>query len=86
MEGNGSLYRVTPLAASTTPLIIGEVAGRTAEPVAWTNIPRAGKSRVFYTSLGHPADSGTGCSASYCSWPVLGLDIARPAAGLESGS
>jgi len=56
MEGNGSLYRVTPLAASTTPLIIGEVAGRPAEPVAWTNIPRAGKSRVFYTSLGHPAD------------------------------
>ncbi len=56
MEGNGSLYRVTPLAASTTPLIIGEIAGRPAEPVAWTNTPRAGKSRVFYTSLGHSAD------------------------------
>jgi type 1 glutamine amidotransferase/nicotinamidase-related amidase len=56
MEGNGSLYRVTPLEASTTPLIIGAVPGHPPEPVAWTNIPRAGKSRIFYTSLGHPDD------------------------------
>ncbi len=56
IQGNGSLYRVTPLAASTTPLITGEIPGHPAEPVAWTNTPRAGKPRVFYTSLGHPED------------------------------
>jgi type 1 glutamine amidotransferase len=56
MEGNGSLYRVAPLEASTTPLIIGTVPGCAPEPVAWTNTPRVGKSRVFYTSLGHPDD------------------------------
>ena len=56
IEGNGSLYRVTPLEVSTTPLIIGEIPGRPPEPVAWTNTPRVGKSHVFYTSLGHPDD------------------------------
>jgi len=56
MEGNGSLYRVAPLEASTTPLIIGTIPGHPPEPVAWTNKPRMGKSRVFYTSLGHPDD------------------------------
>jgi nicotinamidase-related amidase/type 1 glutamine amidotransferase len=55
-EGNGSLYRVSPLEASTTPLIIGTIPGFAPEPVAWTNTPRMGKSRVFYTSLGHPDD------------------------------
>jgi len=56
MEGNGSLYRVMPLEASTTPLIIGTIPGHTPEPVAWTNTPRVGRSRIFYTSLGHPDD------------------------------
>ncbi len=56
MEGNGSLYRVTPLEASTTPLLIGRIPGHQPEPVAWTNTPRVGRSRVFYTSLGHPDD------------------------------
>jgi nicotinamidase-related amidase/type 1 glutamine amidotransferase len=54
MVGNGSLYRVSPLAAGTTPLLMGAIPGKPAEPVAWTNL--CGKSRVFYTSLGHPAD------------------------------
>jgi type 1 glutamine amidotransferase len=54
--GNGSLYRVVPLAGSTTPLLTGTVPGRDPEPVAWTNIPNAGRSRVFYTSLGHVQD------------------------------
>ena len=54
--GSGSLYRVTPLAASTTPLIIGSIPTQSPEPVAWTNSPRAGHPRVFYTSLGHPED------------------------------
>ena len=54
--GNGSLYRVTPLAGSTTPLLIGSISGQEPEPVAWTNSPRNGQSRVFYTSFGHPDD------------------------------
>jgi len=56
LTGNGSLYKVTPLVTSTTPLLIGSIPGKEAEPVAWTNVPRVGHSRVFYTSLGHPAD------------------------------
>jgi nicotinamidase-related amidase/type 1 glutamine amidotransferase len=56
LAGNGSLYRAAPLEASTTPLVIGTVPGKDPEPVAWTNRPRAGGGRVFYTSLGHPDD------------------------------
>jgi hypothetical protein len=52
--GNGSLYRTSPLAAGATPLLMGSVPGKPAEPVAWTNL--CGKSRVFYTSLGHSDD------------------------------
>ena len=58
LAGNGSLYRVTPLAGSTTPLLIGSISGQEPEPVAWTNSPRNGQSRVFYTSFGHPDDFG----------------------------
>jgi len=54
-SGNGSLYRVSPLAKSTTPLLIGSIPGHPDEPVAWTNTS-AGGGRVFYTSLGHPKD------------------------------
>ncbi len=49
---DGSLYRVSPLAASAKPLLIGTVPDKDPEPVAWTN--RYGESRVFFTSLGHP--------------------------------
>ncbi len=56
LVGNGSLYKTLPLAASTTPLLLGSVPHQPAEALAWTNVPRAGRSRVFYTSLGHPAD------------------------------
>ena len=52
--GHGSLYRTSPLAKSARPLLMGTIAGKAPEPVAWTN--QAGKSRVFYTSLGHPKD------------------------------
>jgi nicotinamidase-related amidase len=53
--GNGSLYRVRPLASSATPLLIGSIPGKPDEPVAWTfQRPDGGKS--FYTSLGHPDD------------------------------
>ncbi len=53
---NGSLYRVTPLAGSTTPLVMGSIPAQSPEPVAWTNSSRAGQAPVFYTSLGHPDD------------------------------
>ena len=53
---NGSLYRVTPLAGSTTPIVIGSISGQDPQPLAWTNSTRTGQSRVFYTSLGHPDD------------------------------
>jgi type 1 glutamine amidotransferase/nicotinamidase-related amidase len=51
---NGSLYEVRPLGKRTRQLLIGTIPGAEPEPVAWTN--RYGKSRVFYTSLGHPED------------------------------
>jgi type 1 glutamine amidotransferase len=50
----GSLYKTSPLAESTTLLLIGAIPGQEPEPVAWTN--RRGSARFFYTSLGHPAD------------------------------
>jgi type 1 glutamine amidotransferase/nicotinamidase-related amidase len=51
---DGSLYKVSPLADSTKQLLIGTIPDRQPEPVAWTN--HYGKSRVFFTSLGHPDD------------------------------
>jgi type 1 glutamine amidotransferase len=51
---NGSLYEVSPLTESTKPLLIGTIPDHEPEPVAWTNTYK--KSRVFYTSLGHPDD------------------------------
>jgi len=53
---NGSLYEVRPLTDSTTRLLIGTIPDKEPEPVAWTN--RYKKSRIFYTSLGHPDDFG----------------------------
>lgn len=56
LEGNGSLYKVSPLATSASPLLIGSIPDQNAEPVAWTNLPGDKKARVFYTSLGHAED------------------------------
>src|SRR5262249_12590942 len=55
LVGNGSLYRVRPLAASATPLLIGSIPGKPDEPVAWIN-QRADGGKSFYTSLGHADD------------------------------
>jgi nicotinamidase-related amidase/type 1 glutamine amidotransferase len=55
LRGNGSLYKVSPLTKSTTPLLIGSIPDKPAEPVLWTNVTEAG-GRVVYTSLGHPDD------------------------------
>jgi rhodanese-related sulfurtransferase/type 1 glutamine amidotransferase len=51
----GSLYKTSPLAAGTELLLMGGIAtGAQPEPMAWTH--RYGQSRVFYSSLGDPAD------------------------------
>jgi type 1 glutamine amidotransferase len=55
-ETTSWLYKTSPLAATATPLMMGQVQGEGGpEPVAWTNRTADG-SRVFYTSLGHPDD------------------------------
>jgi nicotinamidase-related amidase/type 1 glutamine amidotransferase len=55
LVGNGSLYRVSPLAASAKPILIGSIPGKPAEPVAWT-YTRVDGGKSFYTSVGHPDD------------------------------
>jgi len=50
----GSLYKTSPLAAGTQTLLMGTIPGQPSEPVAWIN--GSSRSRVFYTSLGHPGD------------------------------
>jgi type 1 glutamine amidotransferase len=54
--GNGSLYKVSPLQADATPILMGAIPGQPAEPVAWTRAYGPKRARVFYTSLGHPQD------------------------------
>ncbi len=55
LVGNGSLYKVGPLAKSAKPLAIGSIPGQQREPILWTHATEAG-GRVVYTSLGHPDD------------------------------
>jgi putative heme-binding domain-containing protein len=50
----GSLYKVSPLASSCIPLLMGTIPGHAPEPVAWINAKA--RARIFYTSLGHPGD------------------------------
>lgn len=56
--GSQSLYKVLPLAADATPLLIGNAKTDTSPPmpVAWTRSFGANKARIFYTSLGAPED------------------------------
>lgn len=55
--GHESLYKVLPLAADTTPLLLGTAQGQLpAQPIAWTRLYGTNKARIFYTSLGAPAD------------------------------
>lgn len=55
LVGNGSLYKVSPLRENATPLLIGQIEGAAAEPIAWTNQTKFG-GKAFYTSLGHVDD------------------------------
>lgn len=57
LRSGGTLYRVPEIRPGARVLLRGttEDKGQTVEhPVAWTYTH--GRSRVFYTSLGHPAD------------------------------
>jgi type 1 glutamine amidotransferase len=57
--GHVSLYRVLPIAADATPLLLGQAGSiEPAQPLAWTRIHGPAKARIFYTSLGAPADLG----------------------------
>ena len=49
-----SLYKTSPIDKQATLLLTGVKDDHPAEPVAWTRMH--GKSRIFYTSLGHPDD------------------------------
>ena len=53
----GSLYRNSPLPEGANVLLMGSVAEKPPEPVAWTR--SHGGAAVFYTSLGHPEEFGT---------------------------
>ncbi len=56
LQGNGSLYKVSPLSGAVAPLLIGAIPDKPTEPVAWTCLYGPKKARIFYTSLGHPND------------------------------
>lgn len=53
---SASLYKTSPLKPGTQVLLTGEISGEPSEPVAWVNFAGTRRSRVFYTSLGHPSD------------------------------
>jgi type 1 glutamine amidotransferase len=56
-HSKGNVYHVAPLLdTSARVLLTGTIPGKT-EPIAWTR--QARKSRIFYTSLGHPTDFET---------------------------
>lgn len=51
-----SLYRSKPLAEDTILLLTGVAGKHPVEPIAWIREAAPGRGKVFYTSLGHPAD------------------------------
>ena len=55
LHGHGSLYKVSPLANSATPILLGTIPDTPIEPLAWVYTNKYG-GRVFYTSLGHIDD------------------------------
>jgi nicotinamidase-related amidase/type 1 glutamine amidotransferase len=55
LVGQGSLYKVAPLASSATPILTGTIPGEPSEPILWTNVTSSG-GRVVYCSLGHVDD------------------------------
>ncbi len=56
-HSNGNVYLVAPLLDKEASILLIGKGNDKAEPIAWTR--NAGKSRIFYTSLGHPDDFNT---------------------------
>lgn len=57
LKGHTSLYRVLPIADDCQPLLWGKAQGiEPAQPIAWTRHYGAARAKIFYTSLGDPAD------------------------------
>ena len=50
----GNLYKVTPLTDNKATILLNGSDGKDKQPVAWTRM--AGKSKIFYTTLGYPTD------------------------------
>lgn len=53
-HSKGNVYKVTPLLDSNITVLLKGKANNLEEPIAW--IRRAGKSKIFYTSLGYSTD------------------------------
>ena len=53
-HSKGNMYLSAPLLDRRATVVLTGTAEGRVEPIAWTRM--AGESRVFYTSLGHPAD------------------------------
>jgi len=78
----GSLYMNQPIDKNATMLLTGRVKGHPTEPLAWTH--NYGKSRVFYTSLGHPDDfSNTAFRRLLVNSIYWALKLKRPADAQE---
>jgi type 1 glutamine amidotransferase len=56
-HSTGNLYMVTPLTDAHATVLLNGTDGKETQPVAWTRM--AGKSKVFYTTLGYPTDFST---------------------------
>ena len=53
-HSEGNIYLVAPLLDKKAKVLLTGKSNDITQPIAWTR--RAGKSKVFYTSLGYPAD------------------------------
>lgn len=53
-HSTGNLYKVSPLTDKQATVLLNGKAGNETQPVAW--VRNAGKSKVFYTTLGYPDD------------------------------
>ncbi len=56
-HSQGNIYLVAPLLDPKAVVLLTGTVNDITQPVAWTRL--YGKSRVFYTSLGFPADFST---------------------------
>ena len=56
-SSTSNVYHVAPLLDKTATVLLNGKVPKGIEPIAWTRT--AGRSRIFYTSLGHPSDFGT---------------------------